>query len=262
MARSGYKTIIWTFVKAVILFGVVVFVFSSFGGFSDSQSLLLALVVATLYGHLKDQRMVEKFEPFYITIMPNWDAILTDYGLATAKEWAALQEKIYADTSEKYHVLKYGITFTVLKPNSEYSQELVFLNHRNRFSSEVDFEEKIQELTQKSPKGLGLSYTPDFRVKWGVTGYKLGISTQESFEKVHMVGDDNEFIELAELPYQLFWPWYVQDKSKPDYAKIEQKLKEKGWQRNKVNEDYKADVLFSVPEQIEHKYFTVYYDSI
>jgi len=241
-------------IKSVAVFIIVMLCFVYFGNFTNQQAALLALLAVFLYGHLKEKEIKNKFEPFSIQIFPKWYQILKDHKLVDDKKWKEIQEKIYKDPSEKYNVLKNGITFTILKPEPQ----LVFNNNRNYFSADVDFREKIEEI-ETAWGELNLKYTPEFYIKWGLGQYELGITTGESFSKVVMVGDDNELIPLATLPYAEFLPYYGVDINGQAKLKLDQKLKELGWERDDYAPD---DIIGSFPSSLKHKYFDVNYKGI
>jgi hypothetical protein len=112
-----------------------------------------------------------------------------------------------------------------------------------------------------------------FYTKEDVKGYKLGVTTNESGKQYDDFGDYHDFIGIATLPYALFdMPSKRYGTIKPD--KLEGKLKEYGWasvERNDIK--YQAMIksanptgdyysLAGDPSELNHKYFTVYYEHI
>ncbi len=151
----------------------------------------------------REREEQKEFEPFYVEIQPQWKELLTDYKLIKGeKEWEELREIIREKVLPGYHVLRNGISFTVLAhdpstPPGGYADRLVYWNGRNSFSRRVDFREWMGELkllqsNERRP------IVPTFYVKRGVMGYELGIETSE------FRGEEI----IATIPYEIFYSWY------------------------------------------------------
>jgi hypothetical protein len=61
-----------------------------------------------------------QFEPFWITIDPNWYTICQDFGLADVEKWKELQKKWAGAPANGYSVFRNGINFTMLSPTLFY----------------------------------------------------------------------------------------------------------------------------------------------
>ncbi len=219
---------------------------------------IIIVVVIFVYIYYKQSKKKAEFSPFHIQILPNWYELLKDHKLVDENSWKELQGKIYSDKKVGYDVLRYGISFTVLRADE--NSDLIYNNNRQSFHSEVDFREKIEDI--KIPnKDIHIPYTPELWVKWGIEGYEMGITTPESFSKVIMVGDDNDLIKLTTIPYSLFQMHkYRFGVMKPE--QIEEQLKKKGLSKDETNEKFKTDILFHVSDELNHKYFKIYYEYI
>lgn len=162
---------------------------------------LVVIVIIVVFFYLRMRKRNKKnFSPFNLTIIPNWEFLLKDYNLADDKKIEELNKIIYSSEGS-YSVLRNGISFTVLQSNEQ--TDLIYNNTLHTFHSEVDFEEQIREIKLTTPELL-LPYSPRFYVKWGIGGYKLGITTPESSKKVIMAGDNNDKVEITTVPYALF----------------------------------------------------------
>jgi len=218
--------------------------------------LIILIAVGAFLYYLTRKKKIE-FSPFWIQIQPNWYQLLKDYRLIDDDSWKRIGEKVEKRYKERpgYNVLEDGITFTVLK--SEGNSDLVYNNNHATFHSDVDFRERISDIEMESKRKL-LPFSPAFSVKWGIDGYKLSITTPESFEKVFMVGDDNDLIEITTIPYGLF------HMSKYRFGVLKQKELDKfiqkyGWT---MKEQHSEESLAGWPRELEHKYFRVYYKYI
>lgn len=218
-----------------------------------------------IYFRNRKNKKIE-FVPFRINIRPNWYALLKDYGLIDDQGWNELIAPIITKRGEynllhngirgEYNVLRNGISFTVLQADE--NSDLIYNDNWNTFHANVDFRERVEEIKFKNDYGMS-DYSPEFCVKWHTYGYKLCITTPESFKKVHMVGDDMDLIEITTLPYCLFYM------SKYKYGVLKEDqvnflLKKYGWERGeRMDPD---DDAAGFPYKVEHKYFTVYYKEI
>lgn len=247
-------------IKLIVALIILYYFFASID-FTETQSFFLALIVILFYDYLKGKNNIEKiekeFEPFNIHIQPNWQKLLIDYKVIKENDWEKTS-KIIHKTYEKeneYHVLKNGISFSFVKSNLVYN-----INHNN-FSSDVDIREKIEELKEKPNKenGLVMSYTPELYIKRSIEGYDIGITTAESFNKVHLVGDDNELIKIATIPFSEFWAYSGIEMNKKQLEKHNKSLKDNNWEE--VNEQV-DEILTTFPSHLKNKYFSVYHISI
>lgn len=209
--------------------------------------IIVTIIIGFFYYKGREKRVF--FSPFYIRIFPNWEELLNDYKFMSIEGWKKLREEADNDKTTGYNIFKSPISFTVLK--SDENGDLIYNNNWKSFSTEVDFREHLQK------------DSPAFQiwVKWGIEGYEIGIVTPESLKKRFMVGDDVELIKITVLPYSLFhMPRKRFGVAKPD--QIQEQLKKHGWSKDETHENFKKDVLYRVPEELNHKYFAVWYDYI
>lgn len=190
----------------------------------------------------------KKFDAFKVCIFPKWSLILKDYGGYDETGLEQLYEKHRKHKNDEFSIFKNLLIFTVLKSSAD--SNLIYNDNHKTFHSEVYFREVIDEVE--------FGDSPYFYVMHDVKGYKLGITTHESGEKADYFGDSQAHIEIATIPYALFhMPALRYGTIKPD--KLEGKLKEYGWT---IKEQDYINRLRGDPAELNHKYFTVYYEHI
>ena len=261
--------------RAIFAVGLLLFLWALFywgADFSLRASFVIAFVIGSL-GTLwiydaPPERQTKEFRPYYVRIEPEWHRILTDYELiSTNEEWAKIRDEvIYANTDARYNVLREGLTFTVL------SRDVYYWNNDCRFSSKLDFRVRMREFAEPEPT-VGPPYVPEFFVRGTADGYSIGIATVESFKKIHMVGDNEELIELARVPAEEFLHYRVnvsgqarkeleRELIKHGWKELETELREQGWTRENLHELHRGEIVADFPEKLEHKYFRVYHRGI
>jgi len=198
-----------------------------------------------MFNYLNEKK--GQFLPFRVWIHPKWDKLLMDYKMQEQYEKNMEEEKagLTKNILIKFDVLKEAISFTVLKCDED--NHLIYNDNHHSFHTKVYFRETIERI-RFSIKSLSFTFSPDLYVKWGIDGYELGITTPESKE--------NEFYDLiaiTEIPYGFFG---IGQLLKPEQVKG--KLRQYGW----VMEEISEERLSGRPLEINHKYFTVYYDQI
>ena len=212
--------------------------------------IVTAVILGIVYytQHHRQYKASVGFAPVKIRVSPNWYELLKDYKLIDDEGWKELDKKI-SESKTKFHVFQYGISFTVLRNSIQ--ENLVYNNYSRSFHSRVDFWEELEELNKRVR----------FWVEEGLEGYDIGITTPESWKKVIMVGDDNDHVKITTIPYALFqMPRYRFGMLKP--GTVKEMLKKHGWERDKIADEYKSDVLFEMPEELNHKYFHLEYSDI
>lgn len=189
-------------------------------------------IVALFY--LKDKNK-DSFLPFRIHIVPKWEKLVKDYKIAN-------DDSFFGKIPEGvgYHILRKGVSFTVLKSN------LVYRDDWCSFHSEVDFKQRIDELSS------GLDFV-GFYVKWSGKGYEIGIRTPKTAGKSYMAGDDRDLVKIATLPYSEFGLFKWAHMKKEIRDKI---LKDFGWTRDEPDAEWS---LVDSTVGLEHEYFTVSY---
>lgn len=216
-------------------------------------TIYVAIILLIFY--LRNKKKVEQFSPFRIAIHPKWYELLKDYNLINDEAWKRFDE-FYEKQSGEDNIFQYGISFTVLE--SKEKSELIYNNNHKTFHSEVDFKEKIEGVTITFDKfSSHFPFSPTLWVESGYGGYEIGITTPESQKKIIMPGDDYDLVKITTIPYSLFGlPRYKLGVLKP--SQIEEQLNKNGWFRNKTPED----IIGPISENIEHKYFDIYYGYI
>jgi hypothetical protein len=236
--------------------GLVAFYFLRLA-FSVEQAGLLALVIGFVaMASMLDAKQAEP-EPdrFWVRINPNWDPLLTDYGIVTDEVgW----EKIREYESDKWSLLRNGIGFTVLRPDFFYS------NDHHYFFSEVHIVEKIEGLSP-TPIPAFPDFVPRFYLKhrrqYRADGgdWEFGLITAESIKRGDPNDKDSSLVPVALLPYEFFSGKYGWELSRKKLAALDKKLTEAGWKRAE-REDFED--FEGYPLEIEHRYVTLSYDSV
>lgn len=221
------------------------------------QTWFIFIIVIVGYLYYRSKSRITRFCPFRITIFPKWYELLKDYKLVNDETWKQLDKEVANNKTIEYNVFLNGISFTVLKSNEQ--GDLIYNNNWKTFHSEVDFREELKIPNTDTPD---FPFKTEFWVKHGIEGYEMGITTSESRKKIIISGDDAELVKVATIPYSLF---YVPSKrfGVAKQNQIEKQLKENGWSKIKEHEEWKKDVLYRhIPDELEHKYFTLWYDYI
>jgi hypothetical protein len=127
------------------------------GEFTLRQSVALTFVAwigYELYAKLNASRRVEKvFEPFSVSIYPNWYELLSDFKLiGSMEQWHRLRGEAERVPALEYNVFRSGFLFTVLRPPSDQGllPGLTYWNNRKVFLSEVELSESIVAINNES----------------------------------------------------------------------------------------------------------------
>jgi hypothetical protein len=258
------------------------------GDFSSQQSAVLtflAWICYELYAKLSASRRVESvFEPFSVSIYPNWYELLSDFKLIGGmEEWHRFREETEKLPTSEYSVFRSGFHFTVIRPPSDgLLPGLTFWDNRKIFLSDVDLSESIVKIKDESVmprlekqhaffKHPEWGQLPEIYFKWGVGGYKLGMEVQQEWWEKHCKsGEIGELaktkthkdylcgttrLEIATLPYSEFGIYYdVSVDQKEEREKVRDKqLEANGWKRKDRGDSEIRDPW----SHVENKYFTV-----
>lgn len=286
--------------KSFALGAVLYLCFLYLGGFSSRQSIVLAVLALWvdwwghgLYEKLHASSRVEKvFEPFCVSICPNWYQLLSDFKLIRSmEEWHRLREEAEKVPTSEHSVFRSGFLFTVIRPPSENGllPGLTYWNDRRVFLSAVELLESIIEMNDdylpsggeeqhplfKHPRWARL---PELYFKPGIGGYELGLEVQNDWWK-HLcengeIGElakteqhDNQLcgvtrLVIATLPCSEFDWYYGKAPSIVDLKKRQRweqardkELAANGWKRK-----VQTDPEFKIRDRwshAEHKYFSV-----
>ena len=259
-----------TALLAALRFGIAYALFFYLAHFTALQSFSLAIVALLAFdGHRFCVRLAEKqppqFEPFWVSVEPDWYALSIDFGLADAEKWPELQKK-WAGVSGDYSILRDGVTFTVLSPT------LLYSNNHQSFIGELDIREVVTELTPPVAERHVLSpFAPRFYVRRSLAGPKknipaieFGLVTQESLKRSHHPADHEADMAIAWLPEIVFYDYYHSgdygfERARKVEAKTKAVLTEFGWAQE---EQAPEDSWSHQPREIAHKYLRVFYRGI
>jgi hypothetical protein len=236
------------------------------GHFTEVQSLIIAFIaLCALEGNRLAFKIAAKhpqnFEPYWISIEPQWYEICHDFGLAVGEKWTDLQEKCKSSSGE-YNVLQNGVNLTAL------SHTLFYSNDHKRFFTGLDFNISIEELRPQA--GNRFSFAPQFYVKQTVAGEKksrvpvieFGLVTQESIKETFHPADRRANIPIAQLPEIVFYAYahaeddYSIDKMEKVEKRTDKLLAQFGWTKGERDPD---DSWLHWPLEIKHKYVHVSY---
>jgi hypothetical protein len=275
--------------KLLAVVGALYVFFRYVGNFSSQQSAALAFVLTVgyeLYNDLNALRRASKaFEPFCVSIHPNWYELLSDFKLIGGmEEWHRLREEAGRVPASEYNVFRSGFLFTVMQPPSDQGllPGLTYWNNHKMFLSDVELSASIVEMKDESVlprleeehpflKHPRWAQLPEVYFKWGIDGYELGLEVQlEWWENLCMSGGIGELAKtkthkdhlcgttrlvIATLPYAEFGIYYnVPVDRMEKWEKVRNKqLEAHGWKR-KVERDSEIRDPWS---RVEHKYFAV-----
>jgi hypothetical protein len=246
----------------LLWFGLTFALFRYVARFSGVQSIVLAAVgTYAIRGSMLAFKIATtqppQFEPFWISIKPNWHALCQDLGLADAEKLAEAVEQ--REPESAYSVIRDGVNFTMLGPALFYS------NDHHSFFRELDFCEILEELGDEG--GL---LAPQFYIKRKRMGEKdnipvieFGIRTPESLKKIGNPTEGKANIVAARLPEVLFYEYYD---SEFDYSRSRRidkesklRLAEFGWTQEDLDlEEFSP----RSPFEVQHKYVWVMYRGI
>jgi hypothetical protein len=277
-----------------LLFVTVLYAFFRYAGeFSTAQSVVLTVVSWLGYGLYEklqlSHKTVDVFTPFYVSFLPKWYELLSDFKLIRGKDdWERLCEGANKLPKSTFNVFREGFSFTVIRPPSSEGllPGLSFWNNEKIFLNDLELEAAIVKT-----EGMGFrhgqkhdffdhpswSTLPRMVFKWGDGGYEIGLEVQMEWwdercksgdvkelanlkqDKDHMCGTTR--VVVATLPYSEFEAYYRAnnyEKLKKLQDEWDKQLVAKGWQRT-VEGDSEIPDPWS---RIEHKYFSVAYRSI
>lgn len=172
--------------------------------------ILVALFVVWLLVKQRPPRLAP-FEPFRVTIRPEWRALLDDHLDMTPERWQAVEQWI-AVHPEQSRVWRDGVTFTVLRAGADGS--LNYLDHQHAFQSALDWSEPVPGLFWRSEIAAQFGeegIQPWLVVREGADGYELAIvalgrdmfhaSRRGDVEELHESVDDSRLqLVVARLP--------------------------------------------------------------
>lgn len=271
-----------------LVVGVYYLVLAYAAGFSQQQSLVLALLLAVLSREIFEAfTPARRFSPYRVAIEPKWYQILTDFRvIGTSVQWDAVQQLLNKEfPGPTYHVLQRGIHFTVVQQSEDRASTLVYWDFQKTFSGRIaseedlaprflrgdDFLEQLRDLGAERLASVCffMEFGSAYNIREGITGYDLGIEVgREWWEEVKatcpaplherceptMYGPGPVRLTLARIPFAEFETYWDRVEYSLAYheklwGKIDEHRKKLGWKADETPGP--GDVI------IEHKYFLV-----
>ncbi len=252
--------------------------------FSLKLSLALSIIFWFLYARTQQTweylAVQERFEPFRVDVAPKWALLLRDYKLVESDEQL---DRLFARAEAepaRFKVLSYGFSFTVLRPTPGWIdfRGLLHSNTDNQFVGTVDLWSRVEPPPYDDTQILKTG--PSAFVKWGIDGgFDLGIEVDDDWWKqfcetaankeLTTIKTDSDPLRgtvrlvIATLPYAEFGVYlgsveeYSSKRAEREEQERDRILAKFGWVRDRDAED-----LPYGPNEIEHKYFTVWYRAI
>jgi hypothetical protein len=268
--------------------GVAVFSASYFlGGFSESQSITLAVLAVLFYWAILTAAKTQRFVPYSVLLQPNLYAIVKDLGLVedTKEAWAEIRAGIEKLPKEPSNIWDSGFSFSFVTP------ELIYVKNLNRFATqEIDLfaslapvtiprrSAKFDEMFGPSSPDLSLKASRDIGCILTLTlpdWFWEQIKEKESFKQIpksdvtqdHMCGTVD--VRLVRIPAQEFDVHaaladarYRRDgTTKEVKARNEARLRY-GWKGKSHRDMYGNESGEELSDVAEHKYCSVYHDPI
>lgn len=237
--------------KPLILASIVSIILS----WSEADGVLvgvlfgLSYMVFNMLFHLqsKEKEEREEFGPIMISILPNWKPLLVDYQLIDEAGWEKLRNsKIKPDS-----VLTKTLSFSILCPVSD--GYLVYYPDSKHFLSKVAIEEDIKELG--TPGILrSIQQAPAISVTEGREGYEIKLLPKDRDPMLN----DHDAKTIAVIPYSLFGLGRFRYGALGE-EETKSQLEKYGWAKKDRDFDY---AILGAPNELEHKYFTVYWQPL
>jgi hypothetical protein len=161
-----------TAVKAIISIVVLYGLLSFLGGFSDKQSVLLALLFYGVYSSLSTLSAVKqpKFVPFSVFVAPKLVSILQDFELVKPCEegWTGIREGIDKLPEKDWNIWrKRGFSFSFV------TQELIYNQDGSTFSAEeldvgATLAPAVIVRDHEAPNSMFRNYSPHLNLRAGL----------------------------------------------------------------------------------------------
>lgn len=277
-----------TLLRLAVAFALVFSGAYYLGGFSQSQSITLAVFAVVFYGmFLSTTNQAQRFVPYSVFVQPNLYAIVKDLGVVTDTQdgWAVIRQGIERLRKDPSNIWDSGFSFTYVTP------DLIYVKDSNRFASdEIElfadlapvtvpfFDPKIDtldrsyspHLTLKAARDIGgiLTLTlPDWFWEQIKTKETFNYISKEDVSKDHMSGTVD--VRIARIPVQEFAVHeclqngiYAKDgNAKAVKARNRARLRY-GWKGKSQSDRYGSESGDELSDVAEHKYCTVYHDPI
>jgi len=247
-------------------------------GFQWRQSVLLAIFAAFVQLGLDGAAMrpSHTFEPYYVQIMPNWDAILLDYTIVRNEE----DQQIFTAWCEQAWTELPHAWYSVLRNDKD--GIIVYRGAAQGFSTKIDSDYEVKKrrswLSGNQPK-ISVESFPralDFFIKQKFDAIQLGLNVSSDWwqkfssqcaspvetNEEHMFGTVR--IVIAQLPYREFDLYWNEIDYKPKsvdkvWLAVREGRKKHGWEE--MEKDYSLPSSLQ-PISLKNKYFRVHHGSI
>ena len=85
-----------------------------------------------------------RFIPYYVQVLPHWYQILKDFSIVrNVEEWRILYNIAEQSLSDDNRVMSDGLFFTILQDSGDSRHKLVFWNHAQAFTGQVDSKREV-----------------------------------------------------------------------------------------------------------------------
>ena len=253
-------------------FAIAYALFFYLAHFTEIQSVVLAVVGLCAFDAYRSafrtaMKQKPDFEPFWVTIQPNWYSLCQDFHLADVEKWQDLLKQWQRPASSEYSILHDGVTFTML------SKKLFYSNNYQNFFGELDLKIPVEELKPESGT-FGRPFTPQLYIKRSLAGEKrtlpvieFGLVTEESLKRGFHPADEKANLPFAQLPEVIFYNYFNSElNGEVDYDQAKRwekegqmRLVEYGWTQKERDPE---DSWLNWPYEISHKYLRVTYRGI
>jgi hypothetical protein len=266
----------------LVIAGVLFVAFFDIGDFSMKQSLVLTLLSIALYWAIEgtSHKSNLKFNPYWLSVSPNWVKILTDYKLIKSpEEWYAIENSFQSKPFDDYDVLRHGIVLTILQQSQLYDQFLVYSDYHHSFKSRIDYVEDMKGVRIQHDKDrlfLGKESSVRFFVKFGGDGLNIGLCVPDWWwakvkdscpkpirtENDHPTGQVLLFLGILSFrDFDLYWwpPEYdakFYEKTVPAITKLRDEFRDKFKWKEIPHPDV-PELAIDWPDSIENEYIKV-----
>jgi hypothetical protein len=275
-------------VKALVYFVVSFCLLSFLGGFSEVQSIVLALLLCVVFSRTSLATRETKFVPFSVFVAPELHKILQDFDLVkdTDEGWEEFRQGRDKLPKEEWNIWKtMGFSFSFTTP------ELIYKQNWNNFSTErVDVTASLKPAVivreKEEPDSMFRKYSPRLNLTAGresgcilsltlLDWYWEKIKRKEILKSIpqsdvsldHMCGTMD--IILARIPpqeFDVYFPPMKGGSGRDAYGKAVQRRKEArarlGWKGKSRRDMCGNEPGEDRSDEAEHRYCTVAHGAI
>lgn len=163
-------------VKALVSIAALFCLLSFLGGFSDKQSILLALLLYAAYSRDSLSAKEQKFVPFTVFVTPNLHNILQDFELVrpTEGEWPEIGAGVEKLSKELWNIWhNKGFSFSFITPELIYhgGSSLLTRDWHSFSTEEIDLDASLEPVAivreQHKPDSMFRNYFPYLNLRGG-----------------------------------------------------------------------------------------------